>query len=359
MLLAATTPDALAAINSALSYGCMTLFLVSTMLAIRDLRGFVQGQLLIALLVSASGLALTIMPDAGLLPPSVVALALAIGLPNLGLLWWFCLSVLRDDFRIGPLEWAGLIALMVVPLVYFLAQLGVRLPFLGIVNAFGSIPPLIMVGHVIWLAVSGRATDLVEERRFVRLCLVFAPLASLVVALIAETLPSVQLGTMLRIGLGILPVQLLLFFWLVRMPPGALLFQQAREPVAEPVKIDPKNVDLHRRLMAAMETDQVYLRHSLTIDSLAETLKVPAHQLRRLINASLGFRNFANFLNGYRLNYAKAALANPARSRDAILAIAFDAGFASLPSFNRVFKEVEGQTPTEFRSKALSQPSQN
>jgi AraC-like DNA-binding protein len=73
-----------------------------------------------------------------------------------------------------------------------------------------------------------------------------------------------------------------------------------------------------------------------------------------LIHSGLGYRNFAAFLNGYRLSHAKALLANPDRARDTVLAIAHEAGFASLPTFNRVFKDAEGQTPTEFREASLA-----
>jgi AraC-like DNA-binding protein len=112
-------------------------------------------------------------------------------------------------------------------------------------------------------------------------------------------------------------------------------------------------------LMQAIDEEQVYLRPGLTIESLAELLKAPTHQLRYLINAGMGFRNFASFLNGYRLTHAKAALADGDRARDTILAIAYESGFASLQSFNRVFKDVVGQTPTDFRSAALAPAAQN
>jgi AraC-like DNA-binding protein len=36
------------------------------------------------------------------------------------------------------------------------------------------------------------------------------------------------------------------------------------------------------------------------------------------------------------------------------VAIAFDAGFASLASFNRAFKLAEGKPPTEFRAERIA-----
>jgi AraC-like DNA-binding protein len=349
----------LALIDMMLAFGSITLFALGAALALRDVRHILQGRLLIALLVSVTFLALTIVPDANLLPSSLIICAKLVGIPNLGLLWWFCLSLLRDDFRIGALEWAGLAALSCVPAFYFTEYLGISLPFSTTVNKLGSIPPVLMIGHVIWVALSERKSDLVENRRQVRLWMVFAPLAALIISLLSETMENVHLASIFRNGLGVIPVQLALLFWLTSVNPERLQFKPLARTVPDEPRIDPKDTALHRRLIHAIDEEQVYLRPGLTIEDLADLLKAPTHQLRHLINAGMGFRNFAAFLNGYRLTHAKAALADVDRARDTILAIAYESGFASLPSFNRVFKDVIGQTPTDFRSAAIAPDAQN
>ena len=50
-----------------------------------------------------------------------------------------------------------------------------------------------------------------------------------------------------------------------------------------------------------MNEEQVFREHNLTIATLAGRLKVPEHDLRRLINTTLGHRNFNAFINGYRI----------------------------------------------------------
>lgn len=348
------TPSLISLVDRMLAFGSLTLFLIGITLAIRDVRHILPGRLLIALLLSAMLLALTIVPDAQAMPAWLLVVAKAVGLPNLGLLWWFCLSLVRDDFRIGRFEWAGLGALACVPTIYFIQYLGVAVPFGTTVNMLGNIPPLIMIGHVIWVALSERSSDLIEHRRRARLWLVFAPLLSLVVSLVSESLDSAPLASILRNGIGLIPVQLVLLLWLTKISPERLQFKPVTTPATNDPRVDPKDVALHRRLMHAMEIDHVYLRGGLMIEDLADLLKTPPHQLRHLINTGLGFRNFASFLNGYRLAHAKEALASSDRARDTILAIAFESGFASLQSFNRVFKDVVGQTPTDFRSAALT-----
>jgi AraC-like DNA-binding protein len=337
----------------------MALFALGAALAVRDARGIVQGRILAALLASLAGLSLTILPDAHLLPEWLLTAAMAAGIPNLGLLWWFCLSLLRDDFRIGAREWAGFVALACVPAFYLMEHLGFGGALSLTVHRLGSIPPLVMIGHIIWIALSERGSDLVEPRRRIRLWLVFAPLATLVVSLITETLENQQLALILRNGLGVLPVQLALLFWLTRMSPEQLQFKPLAQTVPGETRIDPKYAALHRRLMQAIDEQRVYLRPGLTIEGLADLLKSPTHQLRHLINAGMGFRNFAAFLNGYRLTHARTALADVDRARETILVIAYESGFASLQSFNRVFKDVIGQTPTDFRAAALAATAQN
>ena len=126
-------------------------------------------------------------------------------------------------------------------------------------------------------------------------------------------------------------------------------------PASPDMTIDPKDRSLHARLVAAMEVDHVYRKPGLTIGQLAATLGAPEHRLRALINQGLGHRNFATFLNDYRLAAAKAALADPEQARTPILTIAMDVGFNSLGPFNRAFKEREGVTPSEYRRHALAQ----
>ena len=76
---------------------------------------------------------------------------------------------------------------------------------------------------------------------------------------------------------------------------------------------------------------------------------MPEYRLRRLINQALGYRNFNSFLNHYRIEEVKAALADPAQAAVPILTMALDAGFSSLGPFNRAFKAETGLTPSEYR----------
>ena len=70
--------------------------------------------------------------------------------------------------------------------------------------------------------------------------------------------------------------------------------------------------------------DGYYRRRDLQIDGLAAKLKVPEHQLRRLINQHLGYRNFSSFLNHHRIREAQSHLENAETVRVPVLTIAMD-----------------------------------
>ena len=111
----------------------------------------------------------------------------------------------------------------------------------------------------------------------------------------------------------------------------------------KPPAIDPK---LLRRLQQLMTVERAYRREGLTIGSLSAELGVPEYRLRQLINEGLGHRNFNAFLNRYRIEEAKAALADAGQKEVQVLTIAMDAGFQSLGPFNRAFRAATDLTPT-------------
>ena len=98
--------------------------------------------------------------------------------------------------------------------------------------------------------------------------------------------------------------------------------------------------------------DGVYLEEGLTVAVLAEKVGVPEHQLRRLINQELGFRNFSAFLNERRVEDAKSMLSDPQKAHEQVIQIALALGYGSVAPFNRAFKASTGVTPTQFRRNA-------
>lgn len=85
----------------------------------------------------------------------------------------------------------------------------------------------------------------------------------------------------------------------------------------------------------------------LTAPILARHLATNTTYLSRALNTGLG-HNFNEFVNLIRVQAVQEELGRSDQQRD-VLAIALDAGFNSKASFNRVFKRLTGETPSEFR----------
>ena len=71
--------------------------------------------------------------------------------------------------------------------------------------------------------------------------------------------------------------------------------------------------------------------------------------MRKMINGSMGYRNFNQFLNQFRIQEATRRLIDRDTRRLPVLTIAIDVGYASLAPFNKAFKTMHGVTPTEYR----------
>lgn len=109
---------------------------------------------------------------------------------------------------------------------------------------------------------------------------------------------------------------------------------------------DKKIVDQVKKLM---ELDKVYHEHNFSRADLAREVGTSENTLSRAINSAFG-KSFPRLLNEFRVEDAKRMLHDPSIP---IQVLAFEVGFNSLASFNRVFREVTGQTPSHYRSSYL------
>lgn len=266
--------------------------------------------------------------------------------------WLFALRLFeREPPR--ALAW-GAAALLVLAwfIGYFVAP-ELRIGFYVI-----HVTGLALVADLFRQAFAGRADDLVEQRRTFRLWLPLLVAAQAGGILAYELLtgrgtshhdPRVQLVN----ALLILALTLFAGKALLRTEPELLVrTQDAALPEPALPSLSPSELVLRDKLDAAMAAG-FYRTAGLTIAELADHLGTPEHRLRALINQRLGYRNFSAFLNRYRIDEAKAILADRARVDLPVLTIAMDLGYNSLPPFNRAFRSETGQTPTDFRRAAI------
>jgi len=101
------------------------------------------------------------------------------------------------------------------------------------------------------------------------------------------------------------------------------------------------------RLNKLLNDEKIYREMRLNRAAIAKRLDIGEHHLSRLINHYLG-KNFNELINSYRIEEAKIRLLNEPKQQ--ITTIGFEVGFNSIASFNRVFKEKTGLSPTEFKT---------
>lgn len=102
-----------------------------------------------------------------------------------------------------------------------------------------------------------------------------------------------------------------------------------------------------------MKTNRPYLDSDLTLPKLADELKVSTHHLSQVINEVHG-KNFFNFINLYRVEEVKRKIQDPKYKDYSLLGIAYESGFNSKSAFNRVFKNITGTTPSNYRDSLTS-----
>ncbi len=280
--------------------------------------------------------------------------------------WMAMAALFVDEFRE---RWYHALAWLVLAMLGG-AEMFNRSMSIGIVHSALSLL-LILLG--VWHALAGRAADLVEGRR--RLRILYAVAVALYTMLIIASdwlwpggLSAAPLSLANAIGL----VTLIFLFAVLGSPPAAM---EQLEPASIPTNTpalaragppqslghDPAaappatgaDAALLQALRRLIEHGRIYREPDLSVASLSQKLDIPEHRLRRLINRQLGHRNFSAFINGYRLADAETALADPVQADVPVLTIALDAGFGSIGPFNRAFKAHTGLTPTDYRRARL------
>lgn len=108
---------------------------------------------------------------------------------------------------------------------------------------------------------------------------------------------------------------------------------------------DESTVSLHE----FMTHNKPFLNSQITLKELATQLNYTPRELSKNINEKLGV-NFYDFINQYRVEYAKKLLLNPPDRKMTISEIFYQSGFNSKSSFNTAFKKHTGQTPSSFKS---------
>lgn len=128
-----------------------------------------------------------------------------------------------------------------------------------------------------------------------------------------------------------------------------LNFDFTPQPIQKPETDNEKMVSQSeiQKLEQLISTEKPFLNPELNLVDLAKLSKMSRAQLSQVINAGFN-KNFNDFVNSYRITAVKEQLAQGKHKELSLLGIAFDCGFNSKATFNRVFKKLTNTSPSEY-----------
>ena len=97
-----------------------------------------------------------------------------------------------------------------------------------------------------------------------------------------------------------------------------------------------------------LKKNEAFRNDELRLSDIASETGYTSNTISMVLNIHQQ-ENFYQFVNRYRIEAAKRALSDSDRSSESILEIAYDSGFRSKSTFNKVFREITGITPSQFR----------
>lgn len=217
----------------------------------------------------------------------------------------------------------------------------------GQFHTFHHIIALCVLGLILLDALRGLSDDLVESRRDTRKLAITLITSYMVFLTTIEVfltpLKDHWLFSLINVGAIFL---LCLFMGYRYVMTGQLPVMRPRDLPAAAVA--PPESEQAIALRNTMEGG-FYMQNNLTVSTLADEMNMPQHQLRKLINQELGFDNFSQYLNSYRIPAVCDKLEDPSMASVPILTLALEHGFNSIAPFNRAFKDLKNATPTEYR----------
>jgi len=208
---------------------------------------------------------------------------------------------------------------------------------------FGLVAGLVSIA-ILWVRRSLlrglKAEKAGAARYWLIMTLIFMNLSFLTVMLFSLT-PALDLNDMHLIrtflGLGLVYIAGTSLF---RIYPQAVQIVERGDR-----EMNPEEKNIAQRIEGLLALEKIYQEPHYTRADLARELELPESVVSRVINAHFG-KSFPRLLNEKRVEDATKLLTG---TNLAIKAVAEQVGFNSTASFNRVFRDLTGQTPSTYR----------
>jgi len=104
---------------------------------------------------------------------------------------------------------------------------------------------------------------------------------------------------------------------------------------------------LRIQLVNAMENKKLYLDHTLTLQSLADSLNTDRYSLSQVINQEFK-KNFYEFINDYRITESIRILKKNPERMALVSDLVYESGFNNKVSFYKAFKKRKKMTPARY-----------
>ncbi|MEM6685735.1 MAG: helix-turn-helix transcriptional regulator [Bacteroidota bacterium] len=102
------------------------------------------------------------------------------------------------------------------------------------------------------------------------------------------------------------------------------------------------------KLEDAMTAKKLFLNPSLKLSDVVQEINIPQKIISSVLNQHI-HKSFNEYVNTYRVEAFKSRLLATNDTNLTITGIAFECGFNSQATFQRVFKSITNQSPSEFR----------
>lgn len=117
--------------------------------------------------------------------------------------------------------------------------------------------------------------------------------------------------------------------------------------IESPTEDTSDNTYLNKLELLCTE-ERIYRDNTLDREKVADMLGISAGYLSQTVNSTVG-KNFATYINEYRVEEVKRLMVDPEFTDYSLLAIGLECGFSSKTTFHNTFKKMTGMTPNAYR----------
>lgn len=107
------------------------------------------------------------------------------------------------------------------------------------------------------------------------------------------------------------------------------------------------SLELKEHLLFLLDDEKIYRKSDINLEELSEELGTTRHNTSQVINEHFNL-NFFELINKYRIYEALEILKNDTQKQLNIIDVAYEVGFNNKVTFNKSFKKILAQTPTQY-----------